>query len=1193
MLNRFFIALLCCICTTFYVNAQQVNPARLYKISTPAGLVLDNDDNNANEVQLTLAKDKKNAEGQVWQLTPLPNGYYLISNPFNNKGIDNDNRQDGTGNPVIQWDKNPGNDNQQWKLTILGTGDYLITQKVSKMNLAIDGTEKEGAVIYQLPDQPQAWRLRATSMQAPKEIQAKKGVNDWENENIFAINKEPGHTTYIPFPDVESLKADNYFQHPWETPGSSLFLSLNGNWKFNWVKQPSERPSNFYKPGYDVSAWKEIPVPSNWEMYGYGTPIYTNITYPFKNNPPFIQPQKGYTNEKEPNPVGSYRRNFTLPPNWNGKEVFVHFDGAYSGLYVWINGNKVGYSQGANNVAEFNITRYLKPGNNTIAAQVFRWTDGSYIEDQDMFRLSGIHRDVFLFATPATHVRDYTLTAAFPGSDLTQATFQAKVFVHNYGQQASQAVTAEVTLLKPDGSVAAVMSQQIPNVHPGAEHEADLTTAVASPLLWSAETPALYDAIMVLKDNKGNTLEAMSAKFGFRKIEIKDKRVCINNEQVFFKGVNRHDIHPQFGKAVPVATMMQDVLMMKQYNINTIRTSHYPNDPKMYAMFDYFGLYVMDEADLECHGNQSISNDLNWLPAFTDRIVRMIQRDKNHPAVIFWSMGNESGNGQNFDSLCNTARKLDSRPIHYEGKSEAADMDSHMYPSLAGMSNYDQAPSARPYFLCEYAHSMGNAMGNLAEYWDYIENKSQRMIGGCIWDWVDQGINMSGRPREHYYFGGDFGDRPNDFDFSCNGLTTPDRRVTAKMIEVKKIYQYIKSELLAANPAKIAVTNKYDFLNLDQFTAHWDLLKDGVKVESGDLAVPGTPVNSRTVLTIPYKTRLEKGSEYFVNLYFQLKHDAVWAKAGHIVAQEQFALNERQPLATPEMNTSAKIQTITQGNNLIISSDSLKVVFDTTTGIMTSLRYAEKEMIYQQQGFAFNWYRSFNNDKYVDQHYYPTAINKALFTSRISDNGKSITVLVNASAIIGSKTPVNVPYLVRYEIYANGVIDVDATFNTPAARSIVHRLGLRAALTPGMENISYYGNGPYENYSDRLQSAFMGVYQTTATGMEAEHYVRSQSMGNRENIRWVTISDNSGTGLKISAKNHLSFSALHLTDEDLFLNSLHDFELEKYRKPQIFLNLDCLQQGVGNASCGPEPLPQYTIPPNTTISYSFRIEKLR
>ncbi|MDU1893141.1 MAG: glycoside hydrolase family 2 TIM barrel-domain containing protein, partial [Dysgonomonas sp.] len=382
---------------------------------------------------------------------------------------------------------------------------------------------------------------------APKEIKQKPSKNVWENETIFAINKEPGHATYYVFPSVEARKADKTFDKPWEDPSSSLMLSLNGNWKFHWVKQPSERPADFYKMNYDVSSWKEIPVPSNWEMHGYGTPIYTNITYPHRNNPPYIQPQRGYTNEFEVNPVGSYRRDFSIPADWDGKEIFIHFDGVYSGMFVWINGKNVGYSQGANNVAEFNITNYVKPGNNTIAVEVYRWTDGSYIEDQDMFRLSGIHRPVFVYATPKVHVRDYFLKSEFAGDDYSKATFVVDADVKNYGKGSSKPASVAVQLLDASGKAVADLTSNIASLKSGANVKPQLKAVINNPLLWSAEKPNLYTAIVSLKDQSGNVLEAMSSKFGFRKIEIKNKRIYINNKQVFFKGANRHDIHPQFG----------------------------------------------------------------------------------------------------------------------------------------------------------------------------------------------------------------------------------------------------------------------------------------------------------------------------------------------------------------------------------------------------------------------------------------------------------------------------------------------------------------------------------------------------------------------------------------------------------------------------------------------------------------------
>lgn len=626
-------------------QSQEINAEVLYKIVSPSGLVIDNKLSDQNGDGFVLSKNNGNSKGQLWKITRLKNGYYTIANPFARQSMDNGNIHTGEGSELMQWESSNSNGNQQWTIHVTGTGAYTIIQRTSNMSLAYNGEDAVGSKIFQLPNSSQVWRLVETSVKPPKEVIV-RGKTEWENELIFGVNKEPGHNTYIPYPSIESLKADKTFEKPWETPNSDYYLSLNGNWKFNCVKQPSERPVNFYKTNYDVSAWKEIPVPSNWEMHGYGTPIYTNITYPFKNNPPLIQPQKGYTNEIEVNPVGSYRREFTIPAGWDGKEIILHFNGVYSGIYVWINGEKVGYSQGANNDAEFNITKYAKTGTNTIATEIYRFTDASYIEDQDMFRLSGIHRDVYVYATPKVHVRDYFLKSAFNGNDFSSAMFKAELSVRNYGNRTAKAETAEVLLLDPSGKEVAALSQPIAQLKGSEELKYDLQAKVNKPLLWSAETPHLYTAIVSLKDSEGKITEAMSSKFGFRKIEIKNKRVYINNKAVFFKDVNRHDIHPQYSKAVPKESMIEDILLMKNHNINMVRTSHYPNDPKMYAMYDYYGLYVMDEADLENHGNGSMSDKPSWIPAFVDRIERVIERDKNHPSVIFGPWATKEATGR-------------------------------------------------------------------------------------------------------------------------------------------------------------------------------------------------------------------------------------------------------------------------------------------------------------------------------------------------------------------------------------------------------------------------------------------------------------------------------------------------------------------------------------------------------------------
>ncbi len=1173
---------------SLWMFGQEINPDVLYRISSPSGLVIDNHDSFENNAKIYLSKKEEGNKGQIWKIQKLKDGNYIISNPYSSYALDNGDIQTGSGSPIVQWMENLTNPNQQWKIQVTGTGAYQITHRVSGMPLAIGGEEKNGATVSQIPNSSQLWRLEETSLKTSADYTV-RGNTEWENETIFAVNKEIGHVTYIPYPNVAKLKADPHFEQPWLESKSSYYLSLNGNWKFNWVKQPSERPVDFYKTDYDVSKWKEIHVPSNWEMLRYGTPIYTNITYPYVNRPPLIQPQKGYTSEKEPNPVGSYRRNFTLPSDWNDKEVILHFDGVYSGIYVWINGEKVGYSEGANNDAEFNITQYLKKGENSIAVEAYRWTDASYIEDQDMFRLSGIHRDVFLYAVPKVHIYDYHLDSKFTGNDFSKSEFSIKAQIRNYDAKSSGNQKIQVSLLDAKGNTIKTLDQKI---QVGGNQSSDilLSATVENPKLWSAETPNLYTVIVSLQDNKGKETEALSSKFGFRKIEIKDKRVYVNNQPIFFKGVNRHDIHPEYGKAVPVSSMIEDIVLMKKHNINTIRTSHYPNSSKMYALYDYYGLYVMDEADLENHGNGTISDRSSWEPAYVDRIERMIQRDRNHPSVIFWSLGNEGSNGRNFDAMAKRARELDpTRPIHYEGKSEIADLRSAMYNSVDDLIRIDNEDSTQPYFLCEYVHAMGNAMGNLAEYWDYIENHSQRMIGGCIWDWVDQGLNKIGEPKSRFFYGGDFGDKPNDGDFSCNGLTTPDRRITAKLQEVKKVYQYIKLRPTALLSGRVEIENGYNFTNLSDFNLKWEVLKDGKTIQSGTMAAPDLIPNQKTVINIPFDRNFQAGSEYFLNVYATLKESNSWAEKDYTIAAEQFLLKERAALATINTSNMKELTVKDETGLLNVSGQKFNLIIDKKIGTLKSLVYDGKQMIQNQAGLSFNWYRSVNNDKYADQNYYDTVYGTPLFSHQLSQDKKALTVLFQSTVTIKNESGIQIPLFIKYTIYGNGTLDVDASFTKPENADIVRRLGLQLVVPAGYETVQYYGNGPHENYNDRKVAAFVGLYETTAKDMEAEHYVRAQSMGNREGIRWIQVLNKESKGLRITSKDQMNFSALHFTDQEAW-NAKHDFMLDKIRKPEVYLSLDAMQQGLGNASCGPRPLEKYMIPINTPVNYSFRIQ---
>ncbi len=1171
-----------------YSLAQQIDPKALYEIVSSNNLVLDNQGSMETSANIFIAKPIANRISQVWSITPAGDGYYLISSPTGGMSIDNDNAPAGDPAKVIQWATDAGNPNQQWKITPTGDGKYTFTCKTSGMNLGFPDSGLPGEPVCQVTaaeGKPnQIWTLRKSNLKVTQEMLRTHSEYDWENETVFAVNKEPGHATAISFPSRDALTSDASFRKPWIRNNSASYLLLNGRWKFNWVKQPADRPVNFYKPGYDVSAWDEITVPSNWEMQGYGTPIYTNITYPFRNNPPFIQSQKGYTNETEPNPVGSYRRDFTLPATWKGQEIFLHFDGVYSAMYIWVNGKKVGYSQGANNDAEFNITQYVKPGTNTLAVEVYRWSDGSYLEDQDMFRLSGIHRDVYLFATPKLRLRDYYLTATFDGDNLSQATFNVRTNVRNYGT-AADASSVQVTLLNPEGIEVTSIRQDLGNIAKNQEAVNNSSAIVQKPVLWTAETPNLYTAILELKDKKGQTLQAMHSQFGFRKIEIKNNRVYINNKQVFFKGANRHDTHPEYGKAIPVESMIEDILLFKRNNLNTVRTSHYPNDPKMYALYDYYGLYVMDEADIECHGNMGISTKESWCPAFIDRMVRMVERDKNHPSVIFWSMGNESGGGSNFDKVYQAARALDSRPIHYEGKNDVADMDSRMYPSIEDMIKQDMQPRNKPYFLCEYAHAMGNAIGNLEEYWDYIENHSQRMIGGCIWDWVDQGLNKYGEAPDRYYYGGGFNDHPNDNDFCCNGIITSDRRPTPKLAEVKKVYQYIRFKPEDLPNGKIGIENRYDFTNLNNFTLNWQLLKDGQTVKQGNLPLNDAKPMQHTTVTLPYGSYNGSDGEYALNLSVTLNNSCIWADASHEVATEQFILTDRKPVPAVSNDFKEKLTVETDNETVTLRTPGFYFSFDTGNGQVTALGYHGVDMLYKDGGPVFNWYRSISNDS---RNYQPTDIHKKEISWKLSDDFRSAIVTTRMEAVIGiGKEQVIQPYNVTYTIYANGTVEVNASFPTGEKFSLP-RLGLQMKLNPALEHLEWYGRGPIENYWDRKNAAGLGIYRNTVTGME-EAYIRPQSMGSRDDIRWMVLKGDTTPGIRITSLDHLNVSALHFTDSDLrSIKYAHD--LNKIRRAETVLNLDCIQRGIGNGSCGPGPRPKYEIESNHNYSYSFRIE---
>ncbi|MBN1480658.1 DUF4981 domain-containing protein [candidate division KSB1 bacterium] len=1039
--------------------------------------------------------------------------------------------------------------------------------------------------------------------------------NDWENEQIFSINKTAAHVTYVPYASVDQAIADVAEYSPY-------VINLNGTWKFNWVKHPDMRPVDFYKSGFDVHYWDDIHVPSNWQMYSYGTPIYTNVTYPFARDWPNIMTPVDpfWTKYALPNPVGSYRRDFDIPVAWEGKQIFLHFAGVKSAMYVWVNGERVGYSQGSMTPAEFDITAYVRPGQNILAVEVYRWSDGSYLEDQDFWRLSGIYRDVFLYATPKLHLRDFWVRSEL-SEDYAAAQLLITTKIKNYDTSASPAGKLHVYLVdRESANLNPVKIENITSIAAGTEVSLDLSIAVAQPQLWSAEIPNLYTVVLELLDAEDNVSEVLSTPFGFRSIEIKDSQLRVNGASVLLKGANRHEHDPFTGRAVSKARMLEDITLMKQFNCNVVRTSHYPNHPEWYKLCDQFGLYVIDEANIESHGygygGRSLAKQPEWEAAHVDRMISMVERDKNHPSIIIWSMGNEAGGGRNFDACYKVTKEIDpTRPIHYERYNEIADIESVMYPAVAWLEEQGKKSSPKPFFMCEYAHAMGNAVGNLQEYWDVIE-KYPRLIGGCIWDWVDQGLakEIPGKPGEYFFaYGGDYGDFPNDNNFCINGLTTPDRQVTPKMIEMKKVYQYIDIKL--ADGAKVSIKNKYQFHNLNEFDMSWTLAEDGTVIQAGDLLPIDLAPGVSTSFDVPFeKPKVIPGAEYFFKVEFKLRHDERWAQRGHVIAWEQMQVPLPSPrIIVPLPISPSPLFVDEREKNILVRGKDFSLLFSKTAGTIIELIYHNKPVIhYEKSDIAVisnkalikpeiiedingplpNFFRSpVDNDHQFGRGVGPKWRDMQLWDvthkvenvkiNKPGEHAVEISADLTSTAAKGYAVKTNV----IYKIHSSGFIHVTCNFTPDPLDSALPKLGMQLELPKGMEYVEWFGRGPHENYWDRKRSADIGRYQKSVTDM-FEPYVRPQDMANRDDVRWVTITDRDGSGLMILGQPTFNFSALHYTAKDLEF-AAHPYELSKREK--TILCIDIGHQGLGGASCGPPPLEQYIFKAEPrTLSFEIR-----
>lgn len=1015
--------------------------------------------------------------------------------------------------------------------------------------------------------------------------------NDWENPEMIGLNKEDPHCTLMPFPDADTAR-----KGPRET--SPYYKSLNGDWKFHWVPKPEDRPVDFFQLEYDIQDWKEIPVPSNWEMEGYGIPIYSNVQYPFwPVNPPFLP--------HDDNPVGSYRTTFSIPETWKGRQIILCFDGVMSAFYLWVNGQKVGYSQDSMTPAEFNITPYLQEGENVLAAEVYRWSDGSYLEDQDMWRMSGIYRDVFLYALPAVHLRD-----VFVQTDLDaryqDAALSITAKVRNYGPTEAGQHTLDVTVFDQSGEplgTQPLMSAAVKRVVPGGDALLIMSTNISNPKKWSAETPHLYTAVFTLKDPLGRVAEVERCDFGFRKIELKEGQFFVNGVSIKIKGVNRHEHDPFLGRSVPVTRMIEDIRLLKQNNLNAVRTSHYPDQPVWYDLCDRYGLYIIDEANIESHGmgydlDVTLGNKPEWEKAHVARMSAMVERDKNHPCVIMWSLGNEAGSGCNFVAARDAARRIDpTRPIHYERMNTITDVNSEMYMHIPQIIEFVKNNPARPFFLCEYAHSMGNSTGNLQDYWDAIE-AHPTLIGGCIWDYADQALKKDlpepgpdGKPRWFWAYGGDFGDRPNDGIFCCNGIVQPDRKPNPGLYEVKKVYQYIKAEAVDLTSGKLRIRNKYNFLPLDIVEGAWSISQDGAVIQEGTLPKLSTPPNTAEEIQIPIsQPEAAPGAEYWLKVVFTLAEDTSWAAKGHIVAWDQFQL----PWKTPEpqklaIETLPEVTLTEKAGAWIVSGGKFRAAIGKQTGVLESYVLNGTELI--AQPLVPNYWRPpIDNDRGNNmmwrQGMWQTAgpERKVLTVAAKSLGVKAVRV----SAVFELPAGASRQEMV-YTVYGNGDVLVESRFEPGKGElADLPRFGMQMALPAAFKQVKWYGRGPHENYWDRKTGAAVGEYAASVEEL-FHHYVRPQECANRCDVRWIALTNPEGMGFLAVGLPLLSVSAWPYTMQDLEEID-HDYLLEE--RDRITLNVDYLQQGVGgDDSWGSLTHTEYTLPPKA-YHYQFRLTPL-
>ena len=1057
---------------------------------------------------------------------------------------------------------------------------------------------------------------------------------EWESPENLALNKEQPHAYFFPFQHLDNARKVL-------PENSKYWQSLDGDWKFHWAPAPDSRPKDFYQTEYDVSSWDAIPVPSSWNIYGiqkdgsqkYGTPIYVNQPVIFQHSVKVDDwrggvmrtPPANWTTYKDRNEVGSFRRDFEIPQDWDGREVFISFDGVDSFFYLWINGQYVGFSKNSRNTANFNITPYLQKGKNTVAAEVYRSSDGSFLEAQDMFRLPGIFRTVALYSVPKVHFRDLVATpdldATYTDGSLTvnaeirnldkKAIKDYKVY---YSLYANKLYSDENTLV--DGFLSPVIDKIAPNETGSVQ----TVLKVKAPNKWSAEFPYRYTLVAELKDKKNRTVEMVSTIVGFRKVEIKDtpasedefglagRYYYVNGKTVKLKGVNRHESNPGVGHAITREMMEKEIMLMKRANINHVRNSHYPDDPYWYFLCNKYGIYLEDEANIESHeyyyGAASLSHPVEWKNAHVARVMEMVHANVNNPSIVIWSLGNEAGPGKNFVAAYDALKKFDaSRPVQYERNNDIVDMGSNQYPSIGWVRGAVQGKYdiKYPFHISEYAHSMGNACGNLIDYWEAMES-TNFFCGGAIWDWVDQSMyNYDPKTGVRYLaYGGDFGDTPNDGQFVMNGIVFGDLEPKPQYYEVKKVYQHIGVKAIDTEKGVFEIFNKYYFKNLaEDYQLVYSLYEDGKPIMTGKPMDINVAPRQRTQITLPYDhASLKRDAEYFMKLQFILKDQRPWAAKGFPMAEEQILIKEAtdRPSISEVTANAAKLDGFVLDKDtkrILIKGTDFEAIFDPQTGSIYSLKYGNETVIADGNGPKLDALRAFtNNDNWFYAPWFEHGLHNLIHKAteyKVLNKGNGTLVLSftvesqapNAARIKGgtSSGKNSIEELTDrkfgsndfkfvtnqiWTVYPDGSIELQSSITSNRSSLVLPRLGYVMKVPQQYSNFTYYGRGPIDNYADRKSGQLIEQYTNSVAG-EFVNFPKPQDMGNHEDVRWCALTNQAGNGAVFIATDRLSASALQYSTLDLILAS-HPYQLPK--AGDTYLHLDCAVTGLGGNSCG-------------------------